>query len=214
LGNTDTLVGSGTSETGLWLFLANEAGFLGAIRLEDELRPGAAQVIADLHGLKLEVSLLSGDRPPVVAEVAKTLGITHWQGAALPEDKLARVRNLQGAGGKVMMVGDGINDVPVLSGADISVAMGDAVDLTRLHADALLVSGNLDVLADAVRIARKTTTIIRQNLAWALGYNLLALPLAAMGQIPPWAAAIGMSASSLIVVVNGLRLARGNLNRA
>lgn len=196
------------SVEGLWLFLASERGLLGSIRLVDELRPGAREAVTELTKMKLSVALLSGDRVGSVGAVADSLGIDQWRGGALPEDKLALVRELQARERKVMMVGDGINDVPVLSGADISVAMGDAVDLTRLHADALLVSGNLDVLADAVAIARKTTIIIRQNLTWALGYNLLALPLAATGHVPPWAAAIGMSASSLIVVANGLRLSR------
>ncbi|MCK9504928.1 MAG: heavy metal translocating P-type ATPase [Porticoccaceae bacterium] len=200
------------SGEGLWLFLANEDGLLASIHLVDELRPGARKAVADLAAMNLEVTLLSGDRAATVAAVADSLGIDHWQGGALPEDKLARLRKLQDNGRQVMMVGDGINDVPVLSGANVSVAMGDAVDLTRLHADALLVSGNLDVLADAVAIARKTTVIIRQNLAWALGYNLLALPLAATGHVPPWAAAIGMSASSLIVVANGLRLSRKGIS--
>src|SRR5690606_7868437 len=132
------------SGEGLWLFLANEDGLLASIHLVDELRPGARKAVADLAAMNREVTLLSGDRAATVAAVADSLGIDHWQGGALPEDKLARLRKLQDNGRKVMMVGDGINDVPVLSGANVSVAMGDAVDLTRLHADALLVSGNLD----------------------------------------------------------------------
>jgi Cu2+-exporting ATPase len=124
----------------------------------------------------------------------------------MPAQKLAHVRHLQQKGQCVLMVGDGVNDVPVISGSDISVAMGDAVDVTRLHADSLLISGNLNVLSSAIVLARRTRRIICQNLTWALIYNILALPLAVLGYVPPWAAAIGMSASSLLVVVNALRL--------
>lgn len=106
------------------------------------------------------------------------------------------------------MVGDGINDIPVLSGADISVAMAEATDFTRMASDGVLLSGNLTTLVETINVARKTERVIRQNIAWALIYNLSALPLAAMGWVPPWAAAIGMSASSLVVVLNALRLQR------
>ena len=190
----------------LWLLLGNERQCLGAVALTDRLRPGAAAAIRELEKQSVAVELLSGDRPPAAEKIARQLGIDRWRGGATPEAKLAYVNDLQRSGDKVLMVGDGINDVPVLSGADISVAMGDAVDLTRLHADSLLVSANLDVLPGAVALARKTGRIIRQNLAWALGYNLLALPLAVAGLVPPWAAAIGMSFSSLLVVINALRL--------
>lgn len=207
--------GEKSGASGQWLVLASQSGVLGWLEIEDELRPGAAAAMAEFNRLGVEVELLSGDRPVVAAAIAGNLGIKQWRGGATPEDKLDHVRQLQhlpagGEGHRVLMVGDGINDVPVLSGADVSVAMGDAVDLTRLHADSLLVSGNLEVLPRAVAIARKTETIIRQNLAWALGYNLLAVPLAAMGLVPPWLAAIGMSSSSLIVVANALRLSRVN----
>ena len=195
---------------GLTLLLASQRQCLGFIRLSDEVRPGAVEAVARLQQQGLGVELLSGDRRPAVARLAAAVGIAHWRGEARPEDKLTRIRQLQDAGRAVMMVGDGINDVPVLSGATVSVAMGDAADLTRLHADSLLVSGNLSVLARAVALARRTVAIIRQNLAWALLYNLLALPLAALGYIPPWAAAIGMSCSSLLVVLNALRLTRSN----
>lgn len=196
-------------EQGLWLLLASERELLGWIHLEDELRPGTASAVQQLQRQGVNIELLSGDRPAAVASMAQRLGIPLWHGGASPESKLAHIRHLQHSGEMVMMVGDGINDVPVLSGADVSVAMGDAVDITRLHADALLVSGNLDTLATAISLARKTRAVIRQNHAWALGYNLLALPLAAVGMIAPWVAAIGMSLSSLLVVLNALRLGMG-----
>lgn len=193
---------------GRWLLLADEVGALGWIGVEDALRPGVMAAIGRLRELGLTVELLSGDHPRTVEQVAEQLAISDWQGDASPEDKLAHIRDLQEQGKIVLMVGDGINDVPVLSGSDVSVAMGDAVDITRLHADSLLMSGNLHTLADAVTVARRTRAIIRQNHGWAIGYNLIALPLAAAGMVPPWLAAIGMSVSSLVVVLNALRLGR------
>jgi len=195
-------------ETGvnICLVLASRDGVMGWIQLDDGIRDGADETLADLQNAGLDVELLSGDRFEVVQAMASKLGISTWHGGVSPEDKLIRIQKLQKRGHRVLMVGDGINDVPVLSGADVSIAMGDAADFTRLHADSLLVSGNLTTIPEAIRLARKTSTIIKQNLGWALLYNLLAVPLAAMGYVPPWAAAIGMSTSSLIVVVNGLRL--------
>ena len=125
-----------------------------------------------------------------------------------PADKLEYVQHLQSAGKKVLMVGDGINDVPVLAAADISCAMGEASNLARLQANAILLSNDLNQLASLIPTSQYVTKIIKQNLAWALGYNLAALPLAAAGFIPPWMAAIGMSASSLIVVLNAVRLTK------
>ncbi|UTW46745.1 heavy metal translocating P-type ATPase [bacterium SCSIO 12696] len=192
----------------VWLLLASESRIIGWILLRDQLRSDAGQAVNQLQDAGLQVELLSGDRPVAVAALAGHLGISHWQGGISPEDKLAHVQRLQDTGETVLMVGDGINDVPVLSGADVSVAMGDAADITRIHADTVLMSGQIATLPRALQYARLTHRVIRQNLCWALAYNLLALPLAAMGLVPPWAAAIGMSASSLVVVLNALRLSR------
>lgn len=197
-----------TDATKLPLLLATEQGPLGWVLLQDQLRPGAAEAISKLKAAGLGVSLLSGDRENSVADMAQKLSIEHWLGEMSPEQKLIQAKQLQQDGHKLVMVGDGINDVPVLSGADVSVALGDATDFARIHADSIMLSGNLDTLPNAIALARATRSIIRQNLIWALLYNLVALPLAAAGMIPPWAAAIGMSTSSLLVVLNALRLNR------
>lgn len=190
----------------LWLLLASEAAVLGWIVLRDQLRSDAVTALEELRALGLETELLSGDRPEAVAALAEQLGMDCWRSGASPEQKLAHIRELQSRGHKVLMVGDGINDVPVLGGADVSVAMGEAADVTRLHADSVLMSGQLRTLARAIALARRCGRVIAQNVVWALIYNLLALPLAAMGWIPPWAAALGMSVSSLAVVLNAVRL--------
>ena len=194
--------------TKLPLLLATQQGSLGWILLEDQLRPGAVEAISKLKATGLGISLLSGDRENAVADMAQKLSIGRWFGGMSPEQKLLQAKQLQEDGHKLVMVGDGINDVPVLSGADVSVALGDATDFARIHADSIMLSGNLDTLPKAIALARATRRIIRQNLTWALVYNLVALPLAAAGMIPPWAAAIGMSTSSLLVVLNALRLNR------
>jgi Cu2+-exporting ATPase len=140
--------------------------------------------------------------------VASTLGIDRFQARSRPEDKLARIRELQSAGAVVAMIGDGVNDAPVLAGAQVSLAMGGGTQLAHASADMVLLSEQLPHLVDAVRTSRRTLVVIRQNLAWALVYNIVALPLAAVGWVAPWMAAIGMSSSSLLVVVNALRLTR------
>jgi Cu2+-exporting ATPase len=154
------------------------------------------------------VELLSGDQSGAVAQLAQQLGIADYVAGAKPGDKLSHLNQRQAAGDKVLMIGDGINDVPVLSGADVSVAMASASDLAQTRADSVLLNDRLEVLADAFDIAHRTKAIIKQNLRYSLIYNLLALPLAAAGMIPPWLAAIGMTASSLIVIFNALRLTK------
>jgi Cu2+-exporting ATPase len=193
---------------GLWLLLADEQRPLAWIRLEDQLRPHAADCIATLRNLGCRPVLLSGDRPENVSAVATQLGIQEWHGGLLPDDKLRHVRDLQAQGGKVLMVGDGINDLPVLSGADVSCAMGSATRLAQTRADCILLGEDLQQIPVAVNFARRVRAVIKQNLTWAIIYNLCALPLAAAGLVPPWLAAIGMSSSSVLVVVNSLRVGR------
>ncbi|MCL6415766.1 cadmium-translocating P-type ATPase [Aestuariirhabdus sp. Z084] len=193
---------------GQWILLTGNNEPLCWFRLDDQLRSEAAATIATLQQKGYQVELLSGDAVTVVNAMAKRLGIDSAMAAATPDIKLERLQSLQQQGAQVLMVGDGINDVPVLAAANISVAMGSASDLAKTNADMVLLSGDLNQLTDALDIAAKTRTIIRENIAWALGYNLLALPLAASGFLAPWMAAIGMASSSLVVVGNALRLGR------
>lgn len=194
--------------TGSWVCLGSHEGLLARFTLTDPLRPDAAATIAALQRRKLTVHLLSGDRPEVVAAVAQALGIRHYAGGQSPEAKLAQVRAWQQQGSIVAMIGDGVNDAPVLAGAHLAIAMGGGAELAQVHADAVLVGGHLLPLAEATHLAQRTQRVIRQNLAWALAYNLLAVPLAAAGWVTPWQAALGMSLSSLWVVANAWRLQR------
>jgi P-type Cu2+ transporter len=188
------------------VFLAEGLVALAGFVLSDELRPESAHTINMLKAEGLQVELLSGDRPETVRHIAGELGIEHFQGGMLPDDKLAHIEKLQAEGKVVAMVGDGVNDAPVLAAAQVSVAMGGGAQLAHASADMVLLTEKLDRLPEAVVLARKTLGIIRQNLAWALFYNVFAIPMAAAGWVTPWMAAIGMSASSLIVVINALRL--------
>jgi Cu2+-exporting ATPase len=194
-------------------YLARDGEWLAEFAIDDPLRPGAARAVHRLASLGLGVEIASGDHPAAVAQIAAEAGITHFHSRLRPEDKLALVRALEAEGETVAMIGDGVNDAPVLAAASISVAMGAGASLAHTSADAVLMVPDLEVLPDAVAVARKTVRLIRQNLGWAVAYNLAALPLAALGFIPPWAAAIGMSASSLLVVANAMRL-RGDNPRA
>jgi Cu2+-exporting ATPase len=189
-----------------WLALAGPDGLAGWLVLGDDIRADAAGAVATLKSQGVRVHLLSGDNQAAAAFVSSMLGIDHFRAEALPDEKLAYVKALQQEGRVVAMVGDGINDAPVLAQAQVSVAMGEGTDVAQAAADMVMLGGRLAALADGVGIARKTRTVIYQNLAWALGYNLIAIPLAALGHVTPWIAGIGMSASSLLVVLNALRL--------
>ncbi len=195
-------------EQGQWLLLGDEQGPLAWFILDDRLREDAPALIEAARGRGWQILLLSGDSSPMVGEVARQLGIDQARGGLTPDAKLAILRDLQTQGRRVLMLGDGVNDVPVLAGADISVAMGSASDLAKTSADAVLLSNRLTSLVDALRLARRTRTIIIENLAWAGLYNGLVLPFAAFGWITPIWAALGMSASSLLVVLNALRLGK------
>ncbi|MBK1885794.1 heavy metal translocating P-type ATPase [Marinobacter sp. DY40_1A1] len=194
--------------TGMEIWLASDTEWLASFWLDDQPREDAAQAIKALQDAGIRTLLLSGDRSGHVREIADMLGIDEAIGQASPEQKLEVLQKLKAEGRQVMMVGDGLNDLPSMAGAGISVAMGTAADLTQLKADAVLLNGQLMQLVEALDTSRRTRKIIRQNMAWALVYNVSALPLAAAGLVPPWAAAIGMSLSSLIVVLNALRLGK------
>ncbi len=191
------------------VFLADRRGWLAEFVLEDALRPEAQAFVADLVARGLRVHLASGDRTLAVESVARRLGIDSVLGGAAPQDKFDFVARLQGEGRVVAMIGDGLNDAPVLARADVSIALSGGADAAQAQADIVLLGGatqlRLSVVGDAMSVARRAMRLIRQNFAWAVLYNAVALPLAATGWIGPWEAAIGMTASSFIVVINAMR---------
>lgn len=194
------------ADTLVWL--GSESGLLAWFRLGDELRRDAAEALSELRDLGVRVHLLSGDRAEAVRDAAQRLGIATFEADATPDRKLRYVESLQRRGRVVAMVGDGVNDAPVLAQADASLAMSGGTRLAQLRADAVIVSQDLRALPHAIVHARRALAIVRQNIAWAFAYNVLILPLALTGALTPWAAAIGMSASSLVVALNALRLER------
>lgn len=193
-------------QEGQWLLFADQQAPLCWFRLSDQLRPDAREMLTALTQMGISAELLSGDQQGAVEATAQELGMTHFTASATPERKLERLRELQQQGRQVIMVGDGINDVPVLAGAQVSIAMGDATDLAKTSADTLLLSSRLIRIPQAIAKARMTRITIIQNLAISLGYNMMSLPAASMGLISPLLASIGMTASSMIVVFNALRL--------
>ena len=188
------------------ILLADDANILCAFLLADTIRDGAAQLITALRDAGKEIILMTGDNKQSAELVGQALGIDHIYAALKPEDKLARVNELQDHGAIIAMVGDGINDAPVLAGAQVSIAMSSGTELARASADLIFMNEKFQNLLMAFKISDKTAKIIRQNISWAIAYNILALPAAMMGYIPPWLAAIGMSLSSLLVVTNALRI--------
>ncbi len=188
------------------VWLSDDRGVLAAFVIADTPRPQAAEMVARLRSRGIRVSILSGDAPEAVAHHAGVLGVDDWRAGLTPEQKLQALRELQAQGEVVAMVGDGINDAPVLAGAQVSIAMGSGTQMARTTGDVVLLSENLLEIDHAVATSRFGLSVIRQNFAWAIGYNLLVVPFAAMGFISPWLAALGMSVSSLVVVLNALRL--------
>ncbi len=175
---------------------------------DEALRPDAATALRALHDEGIALTLLSGDSQPRVARLAERLGLPQAIGSATPERKLDAMRQAQSRGDIVAMVGDGVNDAPVLAQADVSFAMPQGAQIARTTADAVLLSGRLGDVVSSIRLARRTVSVMRQNLAWAALYNAACVPLAITGHLPPWAAGLGMAASSLFVVLNALRLSR------
>ncbi|MCQ4319069.1 heavy metal translocating P-type ATPase [Stutzerimonas stutzeri] len=193
---------------GQWLLLGDTQGPLAWLVLNDRLRDDAPALLQACKSRGWKTVLLSGDSSPMVGEIARRLGIEDAHGGMTPTDKLTHLQHLQAKGRRVLMLGDGVNDAPVLAAADISVAMGSATDLAKTSADAVLLSNRLDSLVQAFSVARRSRHIIIENLTWASLYNGLILPFAAIGWVTPLWAALGMSASSLLVVLNALRLSR------
>jgi Cu2+-exporting ATPase len=189
-------------------FGAAEGGRATAFLFDEALREGAAEAVAALRAQGVEVSLLSGDSAPRVARLAERLDIADATAAATPERKLALLRDAQAGGARVAMVGDGVNDAPVLAQADVSFAMAEGASIAQRAADAVLLSGRLADVPQAIALARRAQRVMRQNLAWAALYNAACVPLAFLGWLPPWAAGLGMALSSLFVVLNALRLSR------
>jgi Cu2+-exporting ATPase len=200
-------VAAGAQDDGR-LWLGNGRDAVARFELRESERPHARTALAALRVAGLQVHLSSGDAAGAVRRFADRLGIDSARARQSPEDKLAGVRALQAGGCIVAMVGDGLNDAPVLAGADVSLALGDGAALAQRASDLVLTGSSLPRIPAAVALARRTRKVIRQNLAWALGYNLFALPLAAAGLVTPWLAALGMALSSLLVTANALRLVR------
>lgn len=190
------------------LVVGEEGRLLAVFETEEKLRPDALITIKALQARGVECEILSGDTHARVERIAQALNIRHWRARQMPEDKLTHLQTLQNEGHCLMAVGDGSNDAPVLGGADISVALTSGTELAQANADALLCTGQLSGVLDLLTTSEQTQVILRQNQRWAFTYNTVAMPVAALGYIPPWLAAIFMSASSLLVVLNALRIGK------
>lgn len=188
--------------------LADNNGWLASFTLQEAIKPHAAQTIQQLKVSNINIELLSGDRSDAVENTAKEIGISHYQSGCNPEDKLIRLQTLKQQGKKVLMVGDGLNDGPILASAHVSIAMGKGVPLTLAHADYIFLNGDISQIPYLIRHAQHTMKIIKENIAWAIVYNLISIPLAFFGILSAWLAGLGMAVSSLIVVVNALRLTK------
>lgn len=189
--------------------LASDNVWLATFELAESIKPDAVMAIQSLYAGKHHVEVLSGDREQSVARVAAMIGIKTYHGNCTPQDKLAHIQLLQQQGRHVAMVGDGLNDGPVLASAHVSIAMGQAVPLAQAQSDFVVMGGQLSMVPHLITQAKHTMRIVKQNLLWAATYNALCVPLAVMGYLPAWLAGLGMALSSLLVVLNAARLSRG-----
>lgn len=196
------------------IFLSDDQGWLATFELQEDVRADALSTVRTLKDSAITVYLLSGDATDAARRVARQIGITEFKGECTPQDKLDFLRQLQLQGHKVAVVGDGINDGPVLAGAHASFAFGRAVPLAQAQADFFVSGQRLADIAWACDLARRTLAVVRQNLWWAAGYNAVAVPLAVVGLMPAWAAGIGMASSSLLVVLNAVRLSKDQISKA
>lgn len=194
--------------SGLNIYLSDGQNIIAHFMLSDTLRDDSHEAVKSFKDMGLKTHILSGDQAHSVASVAQALDIDSYHAHQTPEGKLLFVKELQAQGKQIAMIGDGINDLPVLSGAKLSIAMGEAADITKMNSDAVLLNGKLSSLNEAFAKAQQTRKIIKENISWAITYNICMLPLAAAGFVPPYFAALGMSLSSLVVVFNSIRLKR------
>jgi P-type Cu2+ transporter len=190
------------------VFLSDASGWIARFDLDEVIQPDASEAVAALLARGLDVQMLSGDRETAARRVADRLGIRAVLADCSPETKLAHLQGLQRQGRKVMMVGDGLNDGPVLAGAHVSVAVGNAVPLAQAQSDLIIPGGQLHLLPTLLLQAGRTMAIVRQNLWWAAIYNAVCVPLAIAGWLPAWLAGLGMASSSLLVIANAARLTR------
>jgi P-type Cu2+ transporter len=188
--------------------LADEQGWVASFDFDEALRADAQAAVTALQRLNLQVQLLSGDRTVSVNRLGLHAGIHTSRGEQTPEDKLAHISRMQADGHIVAMIGDGMNDAPVLARANVSIAMGHGVPLAQARCDFVVSGGQLAAIPMLMEQARRTRRVVRENLAWAAAYNFVCVPLAMVGWMPPWLAGLGMAVSSLLVVLNSARLAR------
>jgi Cu2+-exporting ATPase len=200
--------GSGKEAAGPELWLKRPQGAPVRFAFRERLRADAAEVIAALREKGLAVLLLSGDRAPTVSALAASLGIAKWRAAQTPADKVAALDDLARAGKRVLMVGDGLNDAPALAAAHVSLSPSSAADIAQTAADAVFQGRALDPVLEILAVARRARALVRQNLVLAFGYNAVTVPIAIAGLVTPLVAALAMSASSIVVVTNALRLGR------
>ena len=195
-----------SQSTDLQTYLSDEQGWLATFTLHEDVRPDAAETVTALQRAGIVVHLLSGDGADAAARVAGRVGIAAFRGNCTPQDKLDFLQTTQQRGHKVAAVGDGLNDGPILAGAHVSFAFGHAVPLAQAQADFVVLGGQLGAVVDTLLMARRTLRVVRQNLWWAALYNAICVPLAVVGWLPAWLAGLGMALSSLLVVINALRL--------
>ncbi|MFM8332293.1 MAG: HAD-IC family P-type ATPase, partial [Candidatus Methylumidiphilus sp.] len=188
------------------VYMALDGELAAVFGIADQARANAREAIAQLHAMGVKTLMATGDVPAAAHYIAALVGIDEVIAQARPEDKLAIIRELQGRGEKVGMIGDGINDAPALAAADVSLAIGGGADVAMQTADLTLVNGDISKAAEAMELSSFTIRVIRQNLFWAFGYNIVAIPIAALGKLNPMIASAAMAMSSVSVVLNSLRL--------